>query len=103
MQRVTIIEHRIPFGNKSFVKQPIRKVPVHILDEINKQLDMIQNGIIQSSKCPWASGVDLFKKKDGTQQFCIKYNVTMMDVCPLLRTDVLLEQLSNLLQVALMV
>ena len=98
--RTGIIKHRIPTGDASPIKQPMRRVPVHMQEEVNKQLDtMLENNIIQPSKSPWASGIVLVKKKDGTKRFCIDYrrlnDVTMKDAYPLPRIDESLDQLSG--------
>ena len=68
--RTGIIKHNIPTGDAVPIKQPMRSVPVHLQEEVNKQLDMmLENDIIQPSTSPWASGIVLVKKKDGTKQF----------------------------------
>ena len=98
--RTGIIKQRIPTGDASPIKQPMRRVPVHMQEEVNKQLDTIlENNIIQPSKSPWASGIVLVKKKDGTKRFCIDCrrlnDVTMKDPYPLPRKDESLDQLSG--------
>ena len=98
--RTGIIKHRIPTGNAVPIKQPIRRVPVHMQEEVNKQLDMmLENDIIQPSTSPWASGIVLVKKKDGTKRFCIDYrrvnDVTVKDAYPLPRIDESLDQLAG--------
>ena len=70
--RTGIIKHRIPTGNASPIKQPMCRVPVHMQEEVNKQLDMmLENNIIQPSMSPWVSGIVLGQKMDGTKRFCI--------------------------------
>ena len=65
-----IIEHKIPTGTVLAIKQPaVRRVPVHLQGKVDKQIDdMLENAIIQPSTSPWASGIVLVKKKDGTRR-----------------------------------
>jgi len=69
---------------------------VVIGEEINK---MHENGIIRRSKSPWAAGVVLASKKDGSIRFCVDYRrlnkITKREVYPLPRIDDSLAALGN--------
>ena len=96
--RTGIIEHKIPTGNASAIKQPLRRVPVHLLGKVDKQIDdLLENGIIQPSTSPWASGIVFVKKKDGTRRFCVNYrrlnDATIKHAYPLPRIDESLDPL----------
>lgn len=98
--RTGIIKHQIPTADARPIKQPTRRIPVHLQDEVQRQLDnMLQDGIIRPSTGPWASGIVLVQKKDGTQRFCVDYrrlnDVTVKDAYPLPRIDESLDQLSG--------
>ena len=98
--RTGIITHQIPTGNARPIKQPLRRVPVHLRDEVDKQIDkMLEDDVIEPSTSPWASGIVLVKKKDGTRRFCVDYrrlnNVTIKDAYPLPRVDESLDHLSG--------
>ena len=60
---------------------------------------MLEQGVIEPLKCPWASPVVLVKKRDGSYRFCENYrqlnNITKMDVFPLPRIDDTLDLLSK--------
>ena len=61
---------------------------------------MLQRDVIQPSSSPWASGIAIVSKKDGTKRFCVDYkkklnDVTVKDSYPIPRIDDSLEQLSG--------
>jgi len=59
---------------------------------------MLQQGVIQPAKSPWASNLVLVKKKDGSLRFCVDYrqlnSMTRKDAYPLSRTDMCLDAMS---------
>ena len=78
----------------------MRRIPVHLRDEVDQQIDrMLEENIIQPSSSPWASGIVIVKKKDGTSRFCVDYrrlnDVTIKDAYPLPRIDESLDQLAG--------
>ena len=98
--RTGIIKHKISVDNSRPIKQGMRRVPVHMQDEVDRQLDlMLEHDIIQPSGSPWASPIVLVKKKDGSRRFCIDYRrlnyVTVKDAYPLPRIDESLDQLAG--------
>ena len=98
--RTGIIKHKISVDNTRPIKQAMRRVPVHMQDEVDRQLDlMLEHDIIQPSTSPWASAIVLVKKKDGSRRFCIDYrrlnDVTVKDAYPLPRIDESLDQLAG--------
>ena len=61
--------------------------------------EMLQKDVIQISTSPWASGIVMVEKKDGSKRFCIDYrrlnDVTIKDAYPLPQIDQSLDQLSG--------
>ena len=98
--RTGIIKHKIPTGDARPIKQPLRRLPEHMHEEVNTQIDdMLQKDVIQPSSSPWSSGIVMVQKKDGTKRFCIDYrklnDVTKKDAYPLPRIDDSLAQLAG--------
>ena len=88
---------RINTGDVAPKKQPMRRVPFAVWQEVARQLQQMQrDGVIQLSNSPWASAIVLVCKKDGTLQICVDYchlnSVTRSDTFPLPRFDDLLDQ-----------
>ncbi|CAG2215708.1 unnamed protein product [Mytilus edulis] len=83
----SIVRHRINTGTNYPVKQPPRRTPVAMRDEIDKHIDdMLERGVIEPSEGPWSSGIVLVKKKDGSTRFCVDYrrlnDLTVKDAYP---------------------
>lgn len=77
--RTGIIKHRIAVDNARPIKQPMRRVPVHMQDEVDRQIDlMLEHDIIQPSASPWASAIVLVKKKEGRGVFVLIIDASMM-------------------------
>ena len=95
-----VLKHRIPTADAQPIKQPLRRVPYHMQTEMDEQIDnMLKKDVITPSKSPWASGIVLVKKKNGSKQFCVEYrrlnDVTIKDAYPLPRIDESLDQLAG--------
>ena len=55
----------ISTGNEQPVKAPSSRAPVHLRQEVDKNIDdMLEKGVIEPCNSPWASCVALVKKKD---------------------------------------
>ena len=98
--RTGVLQHRIPTKDVQPIKQPLRRVPYHMQKEMDEQIDqLLEKDVITPSKSPWASGIVLVKKKDGSKRFCIDYrrlnDVTIKDAYPLPRIDESLDQLAG--------
>ena len=98
--RTGIIKHKIPTGSAHPIKQPVRRLPIQMNEEISQQIDeMLQKDVIQTSSSPWASGIVMVQKKDGKKRFCVDYrklnDVTTKDAYALPRIDDSLDQLAG--------
>ena len=87
------IAHSIETGNQRPIRQPPRRVPFALRDQVNKMVqDMLNRGIIEPSKSPWVIPVVLVEKKDGTLRYhrrlnaatkWFRYHVSMIHlICP---------------------
>ena len=64
--------HKIDTGDAKPIKQPLRRVPFHLKDEVGNLLtEMQQQGIIEPSQFPWASPVVSVRKKMGQSDFLL--------------------------------
>ena len=69
-----LVQMEIDTGDSAPVKQPVRRMPLSVRQEVARQLrDMQKNGVIQPSKSPWSSPVVLVRKRDGSHRFCVDY------------------------------
>jgi hypothetical protein len=95
-----LVEHCIDTGNAHPIKQAPRRVPFHLRDELEEQVnDMLKDGVVEPSSGPWSSPVVLVKKKSGAFRFCVDYRklnaVTRKDAHPLPRIDDSLASMSG--------
>jgi hypothetical protein len=69
-----VVEHEIDVGNAHSIKEPLRRLPYHAAEEIDKHVnDMLEGVAIERSSNPWAAGVVLVRKKDASTRFCVDY------------------------------
>lgn len=94
-------DHQIPLlpGVQAVNVKPYRYSPQQ-KNEIERQIkEMLAQGIIQTSRSPFASPVLLVRKKDGTWRFCVDYRhlnaVTVKDRYPMPVVDELLDELAG--------
>ena len=98
--RTSKLEHEIHTGDSTPVRQAVRRVSPHYRQEVEKLLHiMLNEGVVQPSKSPWASPFVLVQKKDNSFRFCIDYRklneVTHKDAYPLPRIDDTLNTLAG--------
>lgn len=98
--KTNVVKHKFDTGDARPIKQPPRRLPVHTREEVDKLVeDMLRRNVIEPSSSPWASGVVLVKKKDGSTRYCVDYrrlnSATLKDAYPLPRIDDMLDSLSG--------
>ena len=96
----SVVRHTIDTGCNRPVKQQLRRQPVHLLEDIDKEVEhMLKAGVIEPTSSPWSSNVVVVKKKDGSLRFCIDYrrlnDITRKDVYPLPRIDACLDAMGG--------
>ena len=69
-----IVQFEINTGDAPPQKQPPRRMPFVVRQEVAKQLKQMQeSGVVQPSCSPWSSPVVMVKKCDGSNRFCVDY------------------------------
>lgn len=70
----TATTHKIETGNATPIVRRNIRVPVHLEEEIDKEVKKnLELGIITKSKSAWCSRIVPVPKKDGTFRMCIDY------------------------------
>jgi len=98
--RTEVVTHSIDIGDSKPVRQPLRRHPPAHQQAIREHVaSMLQQGVIEPSKSPFASNIVLVKKKDNTLRCCIDYRqvnaLTKKDAYPLPRTDMCLDAMAG--------
>ncbi len=98
--RTDIVTHVIDTGDSRPVRQALRRHPPAHQEAIRQHVtSMLEQGVIEPARSPWASNIVLVKKKDGSLRCCIDYRqlntLTRKDAYPLPRTDVCLDAMSG--------
>jgi hypothetical protein len=94
-------EHKITLlpGAKPFREAPRRQNPAKATVARETVEDLLRLGMIEESASPFASGIVLVNKKDGTYRMCIDFRklngITKKDAYPLPRIDDMLEKLGG--------
>jgi hypothetical protein len=98
--RCRIAGARIDTGTNAPISFPLRQTSPAQRVEIEKQIqEMLKLGIIKPSTSPWAAGIVMAPKPDGSWRFCVDYRalnkVTVKDSYPLPRVDNYLHALEG--------
>lgn len=94
------IEHSIDAGDALPIGTTLRRNSAYERQLISEQVqDMLNKGVIERSKSPWAAQVVMVPKRDGSRRFCVDFRQvnakTKRDLYPLPRTDEILEKVAQ--------
>lgn len=98
--RTSLVTHRINTGNAIPIRQRSRRMPLGKQEmEKTEVKRMLEKGVIEPSRSPWASNIVLVLKKNGQPRFCVDYRmlneITKKDAYPLPRVDECLDSLAG--------
>ena len=90
----------IDTGDHAPVRMRAYRAPLAKRQQIEKEIeDMLQDGVIEPSKSPWASPVTLVSKPDGSIRFCSDYrrvnSITKKDCYPIPHVQDILDSLGG--------
>lgn len=72
--KADIVKHEINLNDNTPFKEPYRKIPPAMYDEVRQHLkEMLDSDAIRPSQSPYSSNVVLVRKKDGSLRFCIDF------------------------------
>lgn len=95
-----IVEHSIDTGDARPSKTFPRRLPYALRKELEEELEKLTAaGCIEPSTSPYASGLVLVRKKDGTLRVCVDYGKinqdTIPDQYPMPRVDELVDAIGR--------
>ena len=98
--RTGIIKHQIKTGDNKPVRLPPRKIPIHLKEAVNTEIDrLLDMKIIRPSTSPWSSCVVVVRKPNGEIRICLDVRAvnarSQYEHYPLPRMDTCLETLNG--------
>ena len=95
-----LVKHKINLTDEKPFKEPHRKIPPAIFQEVREHLkEMIEADTIRPSCSPYSSNVVIVRKKDGTIRFCVDFrklnNKTIKDAYVIPRVEDTLHLLAK--------
>ena len=70
----TLVEHEIKLTDDIPFKQPFRRIPPSLYEEVREHLkELLDAGAIRESNSPFSSNVVLVRKSDGSLRMCIDF------------------------------
>jgi transposase InsO family protein len=98
--RTDLVVHTIDTGDAPPFRQPLRRHPIAYQAAVDEQLnELLNQGVIEPCRSPYASNLVLVRKKDNSIRCCVDYRQlngqTRRDAYPLPRTDACLEAMSG--------
>ena len=98
--RTGLVKHSIDTGNNKPVKLPPRRVPMHLQEAVDEEIDrLIEMDIIRPSKSPWSSCIVSVIKPDKSVRLCLDVRAvnarSVHDSFPLPRINQCLDSLQG--------
>ena len=95
--KTKIDQHVIHTGDEMPIRSQAYRVPLHWKEEFRKEIEhMLELGVIEPSKSPWASPTVPVRKFDGGLRICIDYrDLTKKDPCRMPLVEELIDEAGN--------
>lgn len=95
-----IVKHKIELENTKPFKQPYRKIPPAMYEEVRQHIkEMLDAGVIRESNSPFSSNLVLVRKRDGSLRICLDFRMlnsrTRKDAYMLPRFDDIIDTVSG--------
>ena len=98
--RTGLIKHHIKTGDNKPVRLQPRRIPIHLKDAVDKEIDrLLETKIIRPSTSPWSSCMVVVRKPSGDIRICLDVRAvnarSEYEHYPLPRMDTCLETLNG--------
>ena len=98
--KTDLVQHNIPTKDALPIRLPPYRLAHHSKEFLREEIaTLLEQGIIEPSRSPWAAPIVLVAKKDGGKRMCVDYRklnaITVGDPYPLPHIDELIDSIGS--------